>query len=205
MSLSLYSSEAAAFVERAFQRLPVTAPSGFTWQHWNHAGRPTDEGFGLLPVPGLDPQKVMDCVMDVDHYVGNLDHVVICRSVSDSRFGRPHKVRAYQKVDIPMLGGLHHEFVLERAGQHRGYEVAAWALLGPETSSLSSKDAARSDYSLGAWIAAPGMLGYALASAPRREDVGLLKWKALTAGADVAASKVLRNNLEVMARWASRR
>jgi hypothetical protein len=35
--------------------------------------------------------------------------------------------------------------------------------------------------------------------------VGFLKWKALTSGADAAASRVLRANVEGMARWAARR
>ena len=54
-------------------------------------------------------------------------------------------------------------------------------------------------------FAAPGLVGYALGSAPKREDVGFLKWKALTTGADVAASKVVKTNIEGMARWAARR
>jgi hypothetical protein len=54
-------------------------------------------------------------------------------------------------------------------------------------------------------LAAPGIVGYALGSAPKRDDVGLLKWKALTSGADAAASRVLKANLEAMARWAAKR
>ena len=50
-----------------------------------------------------------------------------------------------------------------------------------------------------------GTLGYALSSAPRRDDVGFLKFKALTSGADAAASRVVKSNIEGMARWASRR
>ena len=48
------------------------------------------------------------------------------------------------------------------------------------------------------------MVGYALSSAPRRDDVGFLKWKALTTGADVAASRVIKDNIAAMARWAAR-
>nr|MBA2319997.1 hypothetical protein [Deltaproteobacteria bacterium] len=70
---------------------------------------------------------------------------------------------------------------------------------------LSPEDGFRSDYSQGAWFARPGFLGYALASAPKREDVGFLKWKALTTGADAAAGRVVKANLEAMARWAARR
>ncbi|MFN7144974.1 MAG: hypothetical protein ACK4YP_14450 [Myxococcota bacterium] len=195
----------ATFLDRVFSRLPATPPREFQWFHWSHPGRATEEGFGLLPVPGLDPAKLIDAVMDVDHYVGNVEHVKVCRSVQDSRFHPAEARRFYQRIDVPMLGSVHHELVIRRLGERKGYAVAAWDLLRPETDALSPKDGARSDYSQGAWLAAPGLIGYALASAPRREDVGLLKWKALTAGADVAASRVLRANLEGMARWAGRR
>lgn len=197
--------EANDFIGRVLQRLPATPPTSFQFFHWAHAGRPTEEGFGIMPVPGLDPSKIMDAVMDVNHYVGNLDHVSICRAVPDSRFNAPNSVRFYQKVDVPMLTAIQHELVLNRLDPQRGYALAAWYLLKPETDALNTKDGARSDYNLGAWIAAPGILGYALSSAPKRDDVGFLKWKALTAGADVAAGKVLKANLDAMARWASRR
>ena len=49
------------------------------------------------------------------------------------------------------------------------------------------------------------VVGYALASAPKKQDVGRLKFAALTKGADAAASKVLKANIEGMARWAARR
>ncbi len=195
----------AAFLDRVFARLPASPPREFTWFHWSHGGRSTEEGFGLLPVPGLDPARVIDAVMDVDRYVGNVDHVKVCRSVRDARFSPPESTRFYQRIDVPLLGSVHHELVLRRMGERKGYAVAAWDILRPETDALSAKEGARSDYSQGAWLAMPGYIGYALASCPRREDVGLLKWKALTAGADAAASRVLRGNLEGMARWAGRR
>lgn len=194
-----------AFLERVLQRLPATPPRDYQFFHWSHGGRPAEEGFGLLPVPGVDPAKVIDAVMDVDHYAGNVEHVKVCRSIPDARFTPPEAVRFYQRIDLPLLGAVHHELVLRRMGDVRGYQAAAWDLLRPETDALSPKDGFRSDYSQGAWLVAPGVIGYALASAPKREDVGLLKWKALTSGADVAASRVLRANLEGMARWAARR
>jgi hypothetical protein len=194
-----------SFLDRVIARLPAGSPQGFQFFHWSHAGRVTEEGFALMPIAGVDATKVIDAVMDVDHYVGNVDHVKVCRSVRDARFVAPEAVRFYQKLDLPMLGSVHHELVLRRMGELRGYQVAAWDLLRPETDALSAKEGFRSEVSQGAWIAAPGVLGYALSSYPRREDVGLLKWKALTTGADVAASRVLRMNLEGMARWAARR
>ncbi len=197
--------ELQAFLQRVLQRLPATPPSAFTFTHWNHGGRPTDEGFALMPVSNVEPDKVIDAVMDVDHYVGNLDHVSVCRSISDPRFTPPEAVRFYQKVDLPLLGAVHHELVLRRLGEQQGYQAAGWEILPKETDALSKRDGFRSDYSHGLWLAAPGVLGYALGSAPKRDDVGFLKWKALTTGADVAASRVLKSTLEAMARWAARR
>ncbi len=92
--------------------------------------------------------------------------------------------------------------MLSLDGEHAGYQIASWRLLEEETAALSGKMAIRSQYSDGAWLVAPGVVAYALSSAPRREDVGFIKWKALTTGADVAAAKVIRENIAAMARWA---
>lgn len=196
-------SEAQAFLQRVLKRLPSSPPTAFTFTHWAHGGRPTDEGFGIMPIAGLDPEKVMAAVLDVDHYVGNVEHVVTSRSIPDSKI--TDGTRFYQKIDLPLLGALHHELVLRRLGEHAGYLCAGWDILTAETSALSTRDGFRSDYSHGLWLAAPGVLGYALGSAPRRDDVGFIKFKALTSGADVAASKVIKANIEGMARWAARR
>lgn len=197
--------EHEAFVARVMQRLSAAPPTTFAFQSWKHAGRPTAEGFGLMPIAGVDPAKIADAVMDIDHYVGNVDHVSECRSIADERFTQPDAVRFYQKVDIPVLGAVQHELVLHRMGEHNGYTVLAWHVLRAETDALNTRNGFRSDYNHGAWFAAPGVLGYALGSAPKRDDVGFLKWKALTRGADAAASRVVKLNLQGMARWAARR
>lgn len=194
-----------AFLERVAKHLPKSAPTAFVLEHWSHAGRPTEEVFAVMPIPGLNPAKVMDCVMDVDHYVGNVEHVSASRSIADAKFVPPEKVRFYQKIDLPLLGAIQHQLVLHRLGERHGYQIAAWDLLRAETDALSTKEGFRSDYSQGAWLAAPGVLGYAFTSAPKRDDVGFLKWKALTSGADAAAGRVVRANIEGMARWAARR
>lgn len=196
--------EAQAFVDRLFQRLPRLTPTDYVFFSWSHAGRPTSEGFGLCPIPGMNASKVVDAIMDVDHYKGNVEHVTECRSVPDARYTAPQQVRFYQRVDIPMLGSIHHELLFTRLGSRQGYEVLAWDLLKPETEALGNSKGARSDYNVGAWLVGNGVLGYALASAPRRDDVGFLKFKALTSGADAAAKQVVKANIEGMARWASR-
>ncbi len=197
--------EHLAFVERALAKLPKGPITEFKVLSWEHAGRPTSEAVGILPIPGLDPAKAIDAVMDVGHYVGNVEHVAASRVIADARFAAPEAVRFYQRVDLPLIGSIHHELVLHRLGEKGGYQIAAWDVLRAETDALSTKDGFRSDYNHGAWFAAPGVLGYALGSAPKRDDVGFLKWKALTSGADAAASRVLRANIEGMARWAARR
>lgn len=196
--------EHTAFVDRVLAKLPASPPSSFQFHSWAHAGRPTEEGFGIGPVAGVDPDKLIAAVMDVDHYVGNVEHVAECRSIPDSRF-TGDSVRFYQRVDIPILGAVHHELVLHKMGERNGYQIAAWHVLRSETDALGAKKAFRSDYNHGAWLVAPGVVGYALGSAPKRDDVGFLKWKALTSGADIAAKKVLQANIEGMARWAMRR
>jgi len=197
--------ELEGFADRVFKKLPTRKPSAFASAAWDHAGRPTQEAVAIMPIPGVDPAKVIDCVMDVDKYVGNVDHVAVCRSIKDDRYTPPGAVRFYQKVDLPLLGSVHHELVLKRLGERDGFHVAGWEILRAETDKLSTKDGFRSEYSHGLWFAAPGIIAYALGSCPKRDDVGFLKWKALTTGADAAASRVLKANLEGMARWASRR
>ncbi len=194
-----------AFVQRVVKHLPKGDPKTFTFSHWPHAGRPTEEAFGIMPIAGVDPTKVMDAVMDVDHYKGNITHVAACRAIADPRFEFPEHVRFYQRVEIALLGAIHNELVLHRLGEMEGYEVTAWELLRSETDALSKRDGLRSEYNQGAWFAKPGILGYALATCPKRGDVGRLKWVAMTRGANATASRILQTNLEAMATWAARR
>ena len=195
----------STFLDRVLSRVPPpsAAPSDYAFHHWSAPGKVTDEAVGVLRVPGVDPEKLLARVLDVDHYVGAIPHVVESRSIADPRFATP-RVRFYQRVKIPVLGDVHQELLLERLPARDGWEIVGWSLLEPETAALSPKGAARSGYSDGAWLAAKDVVAYALSSAPRRDDVGFLKWKALTAGADVAASKVIRDNIASMARWAAR-
>ena len=145
------------FVQRVMQRLPGSKPSSFTFQSWKHGGRPTDEGFGMMPIAGVDPEKIAGAVMDLDHYVGNVEHVAECRTIADDRFG--DGVRFYQKVDIPLLGSVQHELVLYDMGEINGYRVLAWDVLRSETDALNAKKGFRSDYNQGAWLAADAGFG----------------------------------------------
>lgn len=197
-------AELSEFMQRVLKRVKAEGVKDFALDHWSVAGKATKEAVGLLPVAGADPEKVMARVMDVGRYVGNVEHVAECRVIPDAAYDPPKSVRFYQKLKIPLLGEIQHELVMERLGNIAGFEIAAWRMMEKETLALSPKNGIRSAYSDGAWLVAPGLVGYALSSAPMRDDVGFLKFKALTAGADVAAAKVLRENIEGMARWASR-
>jgi hypothetical protein len=197
--------EAQDFLDRLFKNIPAAGVSTPFFKHWSVPGKPTDEAVMILSIPGADPEKIIQRVMDVDHYVGNVDHVKECRSIADPAFQPPGKVRFYQKVDVPMLASVQHELALVDGGEMHGYRVGYWYLLKDRTDALNPKNGARSQFNVGAWLAKPGIVGYALSSAPKREDVNFLQWKALTSGADVMAEKVIKANIEGMARWAARR
>jgi hypothetical protein len=199
-------SELGPFLTRVLQRIPAGAAGITDWvfKSWTAPGKITDEAVGLLPVPGVDRERFLGRVMNLDAYVGPIPHVIASRTIADPAWPPPAKARFYQRVRIPLLGDVHQEIGIARAGEHAGYEIAEWRMLDRETAALSGKEAIRGQYNEGAWLVAPGVVGYALSSAPRREDVGFLKWKALTTGADVAAAKVIRDNIAAMARWATR-
>ncbi len=199
------SSEASAFLDRIFRHNPATTVSRATFQSWKHAGRPTSEGFGLVPAPGVDVERLIAAVMDVGHYSGNIAHVTACRVIPDASCSPPQSVHFYQQVNVPGLTKMQMELVLTDFGERDGWRVAAWHQLDDATSRLNPKNGARTQYNVGAWLVRPGVVGYALSSAPRKEDVGRLKFAALTRGADAAASRVVKGNIEGMIAWSQRR
>ncbi len=192
-----------AFLDRVFANLP--RPSGrFAFKAWKHGGKPTSEGVGVLPESGVDVEALVGRIMNVDGYRGNIDYVAECRSVSDPRFVPPAAVRFYQRVKVPMLAEIHHELVLTDHGERDGWRVLAWHMLEAETDRLNKKQGARSQYNVGGWLIKPDAVAYALSSAPRREDVGRLRFAALTKGADAGAAKVVQANIAGMVRWSRR-
>ena len=195
---------ADAFLDRVFQHVPRGAITKFDYSSWRYADRPTSEGFGVLPVPGMDPERMVARVMDVGHYPGNVDYVQTVRIVSDPKWVQPKAVHYYQQIKVPILGELQMELVLQDVGERDGWRVVAWHLLDAETARLNPKQGARSEYNVGAWLLQPGIAGYALSSAPMRDDVGRLKYAALTKGADAGAASVLKGAIEGMVRWSMR-
>ena len=192
----------AAFVDRVFGNLP-RHDRGFQWSSWRHSGRPTKEGVGILPMAGVDVAALAARIMDVDHYRGNIEFVDECRSVADPSYSPPTSVRFYQRIKLPLIGSVHHELVLEDLGERDGWRVLAWHQHAG-TDGLDKKQGVRSEYNVGGWLLRPDAVGYALSSSPRKDDVGRLKFAALTKGADAGAAKVLQSNIEGMVRWSRR-
>ncbi len=196
---------ASAFLQRVFAHLPKAPTEEYTFQPWEVAGNPTKEGFGLLRVePGVDPEAVIARIMAVDQYKANLARLQDCRSIPDPRFKAPGSVRFYMRVDLEPFGYVQHELALLDGGTREGYRVAFWYDLQPETTNLDPSQAARSAYSVGAWLVSKDYVGYAVSNAPVREDVSSAKWALLTTGADASAKMVVKTNIEKMVAWSRR-
>ena len=96
----------------------------------------------------------------------------------------PEKVRFFEVISVPKVARVQQELVLVDAGTVKGYRVVYWYLLKDKTRALNPKLDARSAFNIGAWLAAPGVVGYALSCWPERGDVNLLQWISLTTGAE---------------------
>ena len=190
----------AAFVDRVFSNLPAVG-GRFTFKSWAQAGKATREGVGILPA-NVDVDALAKRIMSVDHYAGNIEFVAENRTIPDAACDPPQSVRFYQRVKLPIIGSIHHELVMEDLGERDGWRVLAW-YQHPASDALDKRIGARSQYNDGAWLLRPDAVGYALSSAPRKEDVGRLKYTAMTKGADAGAAKVVQSNIEGMIRWAA--
>ena len=199
-------AEVREFLGRVLAKIPDSDQPvmGYQFSHWERADKPTHEAMGLKAIPGADPQEVIARVMDVDRYSGHIAHVETCRLEQDPTSRPPEGVHFYQVIRVPAVARVHHELVLVDAGTVQGYRVAYWYLLKDRTRSLDSRVAARSEFNIGVWLAAPGVVGYALSSWPRRDDVSALQWVSLTSGADALAKKVIEGNIDGMAVWAKK-
>lgn len=196
-----FAAEIKPFMARVLPKLAAANPAPYTFSAWDAPGLPTKEGFGIHSYGSIDPEKVIQRVMDVDHYTGNIAHVKVSRSISDSRYVRPKAVRFYELIELSILGNIHFEAYLMDGGMCKGYRVAYWHMLEPETNALPLSSGIRNDYNDGAWFASATTIGYALSSAPIHEDVNSLQWAALTSGADAAAKSVVEDNINGMYAW----
>jgi hypothetical protein len=194
---------AAAFLDRVFSNLPAVGGS-FSFNAWRHDGRPTSEGVGILPGVSVDVARMAGRIMDVGSYRGNIDYVEESRVIPDPAHVPPTSVHFYQRIKVPVLAEIQMELALTDFGDRGGWRVIGWHQLDAQTNALSTSRGARSEYNVGAWLIKPNAVGYALSSAPRKDDVGRLKFAALTKGADASAAKVVKANIEGMIRWSQR-
>lgn len=199
-------SEVREFLGRVLEKIPDsrTAVTGYQFWHWEWPGKPTHEAIGLKAIPGADPHELIARIMDVDGYKGNIAHVEASRSEHDSAVRPAAKARFYQLISVPRIARIQHNLALVDAGTVKGYRVAYWYLVKDKTESLDPKLGARSDFNIGAWLAAPGVVGYALSSWPKRDDVNALQWVSLTSGANALAKKIVEDNIDGMAAWAKK-
>ena len=107
--------------------------TGYQFRHWEREGKPTHEVLGIKAIPGVDPREVISRVMDVDQYEGHIAHVEACRSLRDQAPETLESVHFFQRINVPGVAKVQHELVLVDAGTLKGYRVAYWYLLGPET------------------------------------------------------------------------
>ena len=187
------------FLDRVFDHIPsLPDRSGFSHTSWSYAKRPTSEGIGRLPVD-IDVDAMVARILDVTEYPRNVryvDSVEVLDRRSDSDF------TYVQKLNLPMLGGLQMALHLADIGDREGFRVVAWHQDDDATDALDKKrGGARTQYNLGAWLLKPDLVLYALSSAPRKQDVGSLKFAVMTKGAEATASEVLKSNIEGMVAW----
>ncbi|MFT7624697.1 MAG: hypothetical protein ACI9WU_003886 [Myxococcota bacterium] len=194
--------QSSEFLDRVFARL-ATPGNRFRFESWSVPGRPTAEGLGVLPV-AVDVDAMVARILDVDHYCGNIDHVAESRSLPDPQLSLPEGVRFYQRLKIPMVAELQFVNAMRDYGERDGWRVIGWSLLKEPTEALNTRQGARFDYNDGAWLLRPDGIGYALASAPRKKDVGRIKFAVMTKGADATAPLLLENNIKGMLRWSAR-
>jgi hypothetical protein len=206
-SLDAAPAEVQEFLARVLEKIPERGAgvTGYQFFDWEWGGKPTHEAIGLKAISGADPDQVIARVMDVDGYQRNLAHVEACRSVEDPAFKPQGNVRLFQVIRIPGVAKVQQELALVDAGTVKGYRVAYWYLLQDQTNALDPKICARSAFNSGAWLAAPDVVGYALSSWPRREDVNSLQWFSLTSGANALAKSIIEGNIDAMAAWAKKK
>lgn len=189
------------FLDRVAAHLGRLKPDRFSHVSWRFENRPTAEAVGMLPRPDTDVEAMVAHILDVAGYTDNVRYVEdieIIEQRSDS------DVTYVQHMNLPLIGRIQVQIHLTDYGDRDGYRIVAWDQDNDATAALDKKRGARTAYNLGAWLLADDAVGYALSSAPLKSDVGMLKYMAMTKGADVTASEVLKQNIEGMVAWAHR-
>lgn len=194
--------EVRLFLNRVFAHVPSSpsAVAGDIFESWAVPNHPTKEAVALKRIPGIEVEAVMKQIMDVDIGANEMKYMPVGYHIDDPAFQLPGAVRFYQVIEVPYITRVQHELALIDAGMVRGYRLVYWYLLKAETQRLDLKNGARSEHNVGAWLVAPGVLGYALGSWPVKADLSWATWELLTTGANLAARKVFSDNLDDMTR-----
>lgn len=189
------------FINRVNEHLPSMTRDGFTSDSWRVEGRPTNEAVGLKSGVNVDPDKMAARILDVGAYPGNVKYI---ESITVSEQGDDYVIFT-QKLKLPVLGGLQCVLKYQDHGDVDGYRMLSWHQLDDETAALDKSDGgARTEFNLGAWKIRSDEVAYALAAAPRKSDVGSLKYKMMTKGSDATGSGVLSNFIDTMIEWSQR-
>lgn len=190
-----------AFLERVNEHLDTMPRKDFASESWRVDGQPTNEAVGLKAGLTVDPDKMAACILNVGDYRGNVKYI---ESITISDQGEDYVVFT-QKVKLPVIGGLQCVLKYQDHGEHDGYRMLSWHQLDDETNALDKKDGgARMDFNLGAWKIKSDEVAYALAAAPRKSDVGSLKYAMMTKGADATGPGVLSSFIDGMIEWSQR-
>lgn len=190
------------FLQRVNERLLTMKRDGFTSESWRVAGQPTNEAVGLKAGVDVDPDKMAECILNVEDYPGNIKYV---ESITVSEQGDNFVVFT-QKLKLPVLGGLQCVLKYQDHGERDGYRMLSWHQLDDQTAALDKKDGgARTDFNFGAWKIRNDEVAYALAAAPKKADVGSLKYAMMTKGADATGPGVLSNFIDTMMDWSTKR
>ncbi len=190
------------FLDRVFANMAdFLRKPGFSSAAWSYDNRPTKEGLGRLPI-AIDVESMVSCILNVEEYPRNVRYV---ESVEILQRRSPTDFTYVQKMVLPVLGGLQCALRLTDEGERNGYRVVSWSQDDEATAALDKKKGgARTTYNLGAWILKPGEVWFALSSAPRKDDVGSLKFAIMTKGGEVTAGEVLKGNIEGMVAWSQK-
>lgn len=189
------------FLDRVMPHVGDLSHDKFSHTSWRFENRPTSEGVGLLPNPDTDVDLMVAHILDVEAYPANVKYV---ESIEVVERRSDTDVSYVQRMNLPLIGRIQVQINLSDYGVRDGYRVVAWDQADDATAALDKKQGARTAYNLGAWLLSDDAVGYALASAPLKKDVGILKYLAMTKGADAAAGEVLRQNIHGMVEWAHR-
>ena len=92
-------------------------------------------------MPGIEPDEVITRVLDVNGYEGHITHVEDCRSLPVPARQTLEGVHCFQRISVPGVAKVQQKLVLVDAGTIKGYRLAYWYLLRPETEALDPKAA----------------------------------------------------------------